>query len=138
MGEGSVGAAPAPLVDHLQAQVGKRWDSRRAQQRISQLQQGVATAGEQACSSARKVRSSQKGEVGSAMTAEPDRTQHHRQPDWHKHPRRVESQAKSLIFLQEAGSGLKSGWLPAHVVALWLVRPELLKSTKVAGYLSRA
>jgi hypothetical protein len=46
VGERGVGAAPAPLVDRLQAQVGKRWDRWRAQQRISQLQQGIGTAGE--------------------------------------------------------------------------------------------
>jgi hypothetical protein len=46
VGERGVGAAPAPLVDRLQAQVGKRWDRWSAQQRISQLQQGIGTAGE--------------------------------------------------------------------------------------------
>jgi hypothetical protein len=46
VGERGVGAAPAPLVDRLQAQVGKRWDRWSGQQRISQLQQGIGTAGE--------------------------------------------------------------------------------------------
>jgi hypothetical protein len=43
-GQSGVGATPATPVRRLQAQVGNRWDRRRAQQRIGQLQQGVGAA----------------------------------------------------------------------------------------------
>jgi hypothetical protein len=43
-GQGGVGAAPAASMHRLQTQVGDRWDRLGAQQRVSQLQQGVGTA----------------------------------------------------------------------------------------------
>jgi hypothetical protein len=45
-GQGGIGAAPAALVDRLQAQVGQRGDRLGAQQRVAQLEQGIGAAGE--------------------------------------------------------------------------------------------
>jgi hypothetical protein len=45
-GQGGVGAAPAALVDRLQAQVRQRRERWGAQQRVAQLDQGVGAAGE--------------------------------------------------------------------------------------------
>jgi hypothetical protein len=43
--QGGIGAAPAAPVGGLQAQVSHRWDRLGAQQRVAQLQQGIAAAG---------------------------------------------------------------------------------------------
>jgi hypothetical protein len=45
-GQGGIDAAPAPLVDRLQAQVRQRRNRRGAQQRVAQLEQRISTAGE--------------------------------------------------------------------------------------------
>jgi hypothetical protein len=46
VGQGGVDAAPAALVDRLQAQVRQRWDRLGAQQRVAQLKQRIGAAGE--------------------------------------------------------------------------------------------
>jgi hypothetical protein len=49
------------------------------------------------------------GKVGIGMAAQPDSRIGPRRPDQRKQPHRVKSQAKSLISLREARSGLKMG-----------------------------
>jgi hypothetical protein len=44
--QGGIDAAPAPLVDRLQAQVGQPRDRGGAQQSVVQLEQRIGTAGE--------------------------------------------------------------------------------------------
>ena len=46
VGKGGVAAAPAALVDRLQAQVRQRGDRLGAQQRVAQLKQRIGAAGE--------------------------------------------------------------------------------------------
>ena len=92
-GQGGIRAAPATTVHRLKTQVSKRRDRRRAQQRVSQLQQGMARRVQQAYSSARKPASRASEEDSSAMTAQPDLPDGYKQPDQHERLHRVKSQA---------------------------------------------
>jgi hypothetical protein len=93
-GQGGIDAAPAPLVDRLQAQVGQRRDRGGAQQCVAKLEQRIGTAGEAGVQLAPEAAEPRQGKVGIGMTAQPDGLTTHRQLELHKRPRRVKSQAK--------------------------------------------
>jgi hypothetical protein len=61
-GQGGIDAAPAPLVDRLQAQVRQRRDRGGAQQGVAQLEQRIGTAGKAGVQLGPKVAEPRQGE----------------------------------------------------------------------------
>jgi hypothetical protein len=68
-GQGGVAAAPAALVDRLQAQVRQRRDRLGAQQRVAQLEQRIRAAGE------------------AGVQLSPELAESHQGEGWHRHDR---------------------------------------------------
>src|SRR5207247_7100015 len=67
--QGRVAAAPAALVDRLQAQVRQRRDRRGAEQRVAELEQRIGAAGE------------------ADVQLGPELTESHQGEGWHRHGR---------------------------------------------------
>jgi hypothetical protein len=67
-----------------------------AQQRVAQLKQRIAAAGEAGVQLGLEPAEPPRGKVGIGMAAQPDSHTAHRQPELRKRPHRVKSQAKTV------------------------------------------